>query len=212
MLHREYVDRKIDYRDAQDVAGHVPDHRLVVWGDLRLAHFQIVVEVVRVVAGGIGALVDLEGPVGVERDELAVEESFLVLGAALPDLPFPCIHVVLHAVPDHDVHIVLQPGIGIGLGIDVRRGGQEVRGQQIGVGVEQEPTGRQLDVAVRQLGAPDKRHRGIGKYVLDAIRVVIQRRQAGRIGLGAGPARPAAAAGWELREGRPGEAEEQQAE
>ena len=74
---------------------------------------------------------DLEGPVGVERDEFAVEESFLVLGAALPDLPFAGIHVVLHAVPDHDVRLVLQPGIGIGLGIDVRRRREEVRGQHL---------------------------------------------------------------------------------
>ena len=147
-------------------------------------------QVVRIVAGGIGTVVDLEGPVGVERDEVAVEEPLVVLGAALPDLPFAGIHVVLHAVPDHDVRLVLQTGIGIGLGIDVRRGGQEVRGQQIGGGVEQEPPGRQLDVAVRQLGAPDKRHRGIGEYVLDAVRIVIQRRQAGRIGLGAWPRSP----------------------
>ena len=174
-------------------------------------------QVVRVVAGGVGAVLELEGVVGVEPDDLAVEEPLLVLGAALPDLPLARLHVVLHAFPDHDVRGVLQPGIGVGLGIDVRRRGQEVRGQQLGVGVEPQPPGRQPQVAILQLGVLGHHQGAVAEHVLDVVRVVLDHRQVGRIGLGAGRARSRARASarsraraqaGELREGRPGQEEE----
>ena len=214
-LHREDVHGEVDHRYAQDVARHVPDDRLVLGDDLRLVDLEVVVQVVRVVAGGVGAVLELEGVVGVEPDDLAVEEPLLVLGAALPDLPLARLHVVLHAFPDHDVRGVLQPGIGVGLGIDVRRRGQEVCGQQLGVGVEPQPPGRQPQVAVLQLGVLGHHQGAVAEHVLDVVRVVLDHRQVGRIGLGAGCARSrsrarasAPAQAGELREGRSGQEEE----
>ena len=217
-LHREDVHGQVDHRDAQDVARHVPDDRLVLGDDLCLVDLEVVVQVVRVVAGGVGAVLEFEGPVGVEPHDLAVEEPLLVLGAAVPDLPLARLHVVLHAVPDHDVRGVLQPGIGVGLGIDVRRRGQEVRRQQLGVGVEPQAPGRQPDVAVLQLGVLGHHQGAVAEHVLDVVRIVLDHRQVGRIGLGAGRARSCAhacaraqAQAGELREGRPGQ-EEQRAQ
>ena len=204
-LHREDVYGEIEDRYAEYVRRRVPDDRLVVGDDLRFAQSEIVVQVVRVVAGGVGALLDFEGPVGVEPDEFAVEEPLLVLGAALPDLSLARLHVVLHAIAHHDVHVVLQPRVGVGLGIDVRRRGQEVRGQQLVIGVISQPAGRQLDVAVLQLGASDHLQRAVAEYVFDGVCVVIDHRQIRRIGRGAGPALAPSAAGRDLREGRPGE-------
>ena len=190
-LHREDVYGEIEYGYAEDVARHVLDDGLVVGDDLAVVDPEVVVQVVRIVAGGVGALFDLVGPVGVEPHDIAVEEPFVVADAALPDLPLARLHIVLHAVPDHDVRGVFQPGIGIGLGIDVRRRGQEVRGQHLVMGVVPQPAGRQFDVAVLELGASGQLQRAVAEHVFDGLRIVFDQRQFGRVGRGAGPARSA---------------------